>query len=80
MSKPKIDDGLEEGVDLMIAHTMALWGTREIALAWDLNREYVTDHIVKAHDFPAPALNLTQKVRRWRRSDCEAWRRKHKGR
>ena len=73
----KVNDGLEEGLELVLAESMALWSTREMAICWGLNREYVTDHIVKKPDFPQPALDLSNKTRRWRRIDCEAWRRKH---
>jgi predicted DNA-binding transcriptional regulator AlpA len=76
----KINDGLEEGLDRLLATRAVLWGTREMALVWNLNREYVTDHIVKKPDFPQPALNLSNKTRRWRRDEVEAWRRKHAGR
>lgn len=76
----RINDGLEEGLDLILAESMALWGTREMAMVWGLNREYVTDHIVKKPDFPNPALNLSNKQRRWRRVEVEEWRRKHSGR
>jgi hypothetical protein len=71
-----IDDGLEEG----LPDENELVGTAQIAAMWRLNREYVTNHVTKTHDFPAPALNLSRKTRRWLRVDVEAWRRKHSGR
>lgn len=57
-----------------------LVGTGELAAMWGLNREFVTNSITKRPDFPAPALNLTRKTRRWRRDEVEAWRKKHSGR
>ena len=62
-----VGDGLDVEAD-------ELWGTAEIAAAWNLRRSYVTDVLTKRHDFPRPALDLSQKTRRWRRVDCEAFR------
>lgn len=73
-------DGLEldDGLDVIEAHD--LWSTKEIAAAWKLNREYVTDVLTKRPDFPEPALNLSRKTRRWKRIDCEAFRQRNAGR
>jgi hypothetical protein len=57
-----------------------LLGTGELAAMWRLNREYVTNTLTKLPDFPAPALNLNRKTRRWTRGQVEAWRKKHAGR
>ena len=45
----------------------------EIADILKVRREYVRDRVVRRPDFPAPALTLSQRVRRWRREDVEAW-------
>lgn len=45
----------------------------EIAELLKVRREYVRDRVVRRPDFPAPALTLSQRVRRWRREDVEAW-------
>lgn len=45
----------------------------EIAELLKVRREYVRDRVVRRPDFPPPALTLSQRVRRWRREDVEAW-------
>jgi predicted DNA-binding transcriptional regulator AlpA len=45
----------------------------EIAEILKVRREYVRDRVVKLPDFPAPAITLSQRVRRWRREDVVAW-------
>ncbi len=45
----------------------------EIAELLKVRREYVRDRVVRLPDFPAPAVTLSQRVRRWRREDVEAW-------
>lgn len=77
----EIDDGLSDGLDMLdVLDEEEMWGTKEIAAAWKLNREYVTDIVVKKPDFPQPALNLSRKTKRWMRVDCQAWRERHAGR
>jgi predicted DNA-binding transcriptional regulator AlpA len=45
----------------------------EIAQLLKLPRTYVRDKLVKNGDFPAPALSLSQRMRRWRQEDVRAW-------
>lgn len=45
----------------------------EIAERLKLPRNYVRDKLVKSGSFPAPALSLSQRVRRWKESDVQAW-------
>lgn len=45
----------------------------EIANTLGLSRTYVVNVLVKKLDFPRPALNLSQKTRRWLRDDFEGW-------
>jgi predicted DNA-binding transcriptional regulator AlpA len=47
--------------------------TAEIAAMLKLERETVTDKIVKRPDFPAPSINRSRRLRRWDRKDVEAW-------
>jgi predicted DNA-binding transcriptional regulator AlpA len=47
--------------------------TKDIADTLGLTRAYVTDVLTKRADFPKPAVNISQKIRRWKRSDFEAW-------
>ena len=70
-------DGLDVGLPEDDDDLDDLVGTGEMAAMWHLNREYVTNHITKLPDFPVPALNLSRKTRRWRRTEVEAWRKKH---
>ncbi len=52
-------------------------GTAEIAQALGLQREYVTDRLVKRPDFPPPAIRLSRKTVRWERAKVEAWISQH---
>lgn len=49
--------------------------TAEIAKMFGLNRAYVTDKLVKRHDFPAPVIEISQKTRKWLREDVERFAR-----
>lgn len=51
----------------------ALIDTARIADILGMTREHVTDRITKRPDFPRPALNLSQRARRWRETDVLAW-------
>ncbi len=51
----------------------ALLDTAAIAAWLGLEREYVTDRVVKRPDFPPPVLVLSRKTRLWLRTDVEAW-------
>lgn len=50
-----------------------LLDTAQIAGLLGMTREHVTDRITKRPDFPRPALNLSQRARRWREADVLAW-------
>ena len=47
--------------------------TAAIAQLLGMSRAHVTDRLSKRPDFPAPAVNLSQKARRWRLQDVMAW-------
>ena len=47
--------------------------TADIAEMLGVRRDHVTDRLSKRPDFPKPHINVTQKLRRWRREDIEAW-------
>lgn len=51
--------------------------TGQIAEILGLSRRYVTNHLTKRADFPVPAYELTQRVRRWKEADVMAWVRRH---
>lgn len=50
-----------------------LLDARGIADRYALSPKYVTDKLVKRHDFPAPVVDLTQKLRKWRATDVAAY-------
>ena len=47
--------------------------TAQIAQMLGITREYVTDNLTKRSGFPAPSVNLSQKLRRWKASEVNAW-------
>ena len=52
---------------------MNLIDLTEIATMTHLPRRYVRDRLVKSGGFPAPALSLSQRIRRWDRQDVAEW-------
>ena len=46
-----------------------LVGTKEIAHMLGVCQAHVTNRIVKRPDFPKPVVNLSQRLRKWRRED-----------
>lgn len=48
---------------------MLTLNTEEIARMLGVKQKTVTDKIVKQPGFPAPAVNLSQKLRRWAEDD-----------
>ena len=47
--------------------------TADIAALLGCSREHVTDRVVKERGFPAPRVNLSQKLRRWDREEVLLW-------
>ncbi len=52
---------------------MTLLTVDDIAELLKLSRDYVRDRLVKSAEFPRPAIVLSQKNRRWEKSDVESW-------
>lgn len=52
---------------------MLTLNTEEIARMLGVKQKTVTDKIVKQPGFPAPAVNLSQKLRRWAEDDVLAY-------
>jgi predicted DNA-binding transcriptional regulator AlpA len=50
-----------------------LMGTQEIANLLGITRAWAVGNIIKRPDFPSPAINLSQRIRKWRRSDVVKW-------
>ncbi len=46
-----------------------LIGTKEIARMLGVTQAHATNCIVKRPDFPKPAVDLSQRLRKWRRED-----------
>lgn len=56
--------------------TDALINTAGVAQLCGCSRPHATNVITKRPDFPAPAINLSQKARHWRRADVLAFLRR----
>jgi predicted DNA-binding transcriptional regulator AlpA len=50
----------------------------EIAQRLKLRRDYVRDKLVKTGDFPRPAINISQRIRKWEEEAIQAWLEKQK--
>lgn len=53
--------------------TEQLIDTKGIARMLGVTQAHATGRIVKRPDFPKPAVNITQRLRRWRQSDVLQW-------
>lgn len=53
--------------------TTARVDTADIAAMLGCSRRHVTDRLTKRPDFPAPFVNLSQKMRYWRLADVQAY-------
>lgn len=47
--------------------------TKEIASMLSVSREHCVNRIIKRPDFPKPVVDLSQRLRRWRRQDVMKW-------
>lgn len=45
----------------------------DIAERLKLRRDYVRDKLVKTGDFPRPAINISQRIRKWEEQAIQAW-------
>lgn len=50
-----------------------LVGTCDIARMLGVSHAHTTNRLTKRPDFPKPVVNLSQRLRRWKRSDVERW-------
>lgn len=48
--------------------------TARIATLLGCSRRHATERVVNRPDFPAPVVNVTQKLRRWSEAQVLAWR------
>ena len=47
--------------------------TGDIARLLGVKRATVTNQLIKAPSFPVPAINLSQRIRRWHAAEVLAW-------
>lgn len=50
-----------------------LMGTKEIANLLGVSRAHCVARIVKRPDFPKPAIDLSQRLKKWKRNDILSW-------
>lgn len=50
-----------------------LLDTGDLATLLGVTRAHITGRLTKRPDFPRPAIDLSQKMRRWRLQDVTAW-------
>lgn len=53
--------------------TMKLIDSTAIAAMLGVTRAHAVARITKRPDFPAPAVNVSQKMRRWNLEDVQRW-------
>ena len=53
--------------------TIQLIDSAEIATMLGVSRDHAVARIMKRPDFPKPAVNLSQKLRRWNLADVQRW-------
>ncbi len=53
--------------------TIQLIDSAELAAMLGVSRDHAVARIAKRPDFPKPAVNLSQKLRRWNLSDVQRW-------
>ncbi len=50
-----------------------LMDTQAIAELLGVSRQHVTGRLTKRPDFPRPAIDLSRRLRKWRRTDVLKW-------
>jgi len=53
----------------MSQQNLDLIGTQDIARMLNVSQAHCTGRIIKRPDFPKPTINLSQRLRKWRRDD-----------
>jgi hypothetical protein len=53
----------------------ALIDTGQIAELLGVTRQHVTNRLTKRPDFPAPCVNRSRRMRKWKEADVWAWAR-----
>lgn len=53
--------------------TIELMGTQEIARLLGVSQAHCVGRIIKRPDFPKPVINLSQRLRKWRKDEVYAY-------
>ena len=53
----------------MSTQNLDLIGTQDIARMLGVTQSHCVGRIIKRPDFPKPAINLSQRIRKWKRED-----------
>ncbi|PUE44458.1 hypothetical protein B9Z47_18170 [Limnohabitans sp. 2KL-1] len=53
--------------------TIELMGTKEIARLLGVSQGHCVGRIIKRPDFPKPVINLSQRLRKWRKDEVYAY-------
>jgi predicted DNA-binding transcriptional regulator AlpA len=56
-----------------MSNQIKLVDTQDIAQFLGASRAHVTAKITKQPDFPAPVINLSQRMRKWAENDIKQW-------
>lgn len=54
-------------------NTSDLIDTKQIAQFLGVCQAHCTQRIIKRPDFPAPVINVSQRLRKWKRADVLRW-------
>lgn len=60
----------------MIKYDPDMMTLQQVAEKMNVPYPYLRDKISKQPDFPSPAINYSQKMRRWKRSDIDRYMKK----
>lgn len=60
--------------------TTELIDTLEISKMFGVTRHHVTSRITKRPDFPKPCVDLSQRLRRWKKDEVLRWVKSNGGR
>lgn len=53
----------------MTTQNIELIGTKEIAKLLQVSQGHCVSRVIKRPDFPKPVMNLSQRMRKWRKDD-----------
>ncbi len=56
-----------------MSQNIQLLSTKDIAELLGVSRAHLVDRLSKRPDFPAPIVNISQRIRKWKRDDVLKW-------